>query len=201
MGYKRTTALLAAAEVLVIALLFAVFGTSAAYSRAEPEAITAAPAVYEATGKTPFPEGADPLAAALAVSGGGEVIKHEMERKKEGLIYEYKIVSGGYEYTVKLNPGERSLIKYERKDIKKPFVGVDFSQFVGMDRACAAVVGAHPGAALSDCELKPDKSYGFVYEIEFSLDGEEREALVEARTGRILLVKSEEERPRKPRPR
>lgn len=201
MGYKRTTALLAAAEVLLIALLFALFGTSAAYSRSESGTPAAVPLVSEAAGETPFPEGADPLAAALAVSGGGVVIKHEVDREKEGLIYEYKIVSGDHEYTVKINPDERTLVKYERKGIKKPFVGVDFSQFVGMDRACAAVQGAHPRAALSDCELKPDKRYGFVYEIEFLLDGGEQEALVEARTGRILSVKSEEARPRKPRPR
>ncbi|MCD8351599.1 MAG: M56 family metallopeptidase [Planctomycetaceae bacterium] len=183
MGYKRTTKPLLVAEGALIVALFALFGTSAASS---PSAVTRPPSLQD--GGTAVaaiePPAANPLAAAMAISGGGDLIKMEMERDRNGMEYEFVIISNGDVYSIEMRDDVVSELK--RHPAKREWGGVDFSRFIGMELASTIGLREYPDAVLEKCEIK-QKRGGFLYKVEFTWRGKDHEVEVDAVSGELVV--------------
>lgn len=217
MGYKRTTIPLLVAEIALVAALFALFGTTSIRSAPAPATtqfivpeIASAPT--ETTVLPPelvqwsYPAGADPLAVALSLTGDGLVVKRKTDDERGGEKHEFVILSGGHEYKIELDARSRSVVKYERKNMKKPFATADPGRFITMERAARLALDEVGGGVIAEFELKHVKPDRFVYEIEILADGGEYEVEIDAVSGRTLEVDVDSKprkkpgHPRKPHP-
>ncbi|MCD8139578.1 MAG: M56 family metallopeptidase [Planctomycetaceae bacterium] len=185
MGYRRTTTPLVLAEVALILLLFALFGTTAASSPGTP-----ATAQHQYGNNSPAAAFVQPdlsaasaVANALALSGGGDLIKMELEEDDDGMEYEFVIVSDGEVYSIEMLGDVVG--DYKRHPVKREWSGVDFSRFIGVEQACAIALTDYPGAALEKCELKRKRG-GFTYVIKMEWRGRDHEVEVDAQSGAVV---------------
>ena len=86
-------------------------------------------------GSKPLPRGmagrearlnsADVEAAALAISGGGTVVKSDRESRSNGRsVYEFEIINDGKKYIVEIDADSGDLVQYVEKSIRSGNVAV-----------------------------------------------------------------------------
>lgn len=218
MGFKRVSAYWVIPELLLVAAMFALFGTDAATSGSPapfasispaPSVPSIAPPPLEAEPVVPaelpsredeivpppefaewrYPEDQDPLTAALSLTGGGTVVKSEVDAKHGKRVAEFKILSDRHEYIIKLDTRRRTMVKYERKEMKKkPHAPPPASGLISMERARELAVRAVGGGEVVEVELKRKKSGAFQYEVKVLGGGREYEVELDAASGRILDI-------------
>lgn len=196
MGFKRSSGLWLVPEVLLVTALFAVFGTAPAVSLSlVPQPTSTIDAVEGDVAAVPtefaewtYPSGADPLDMALSIAGGGIVVKNEIDRKNGKETAEFKIVSGNFEHTIRLDTAARTMVKYERKEVKRPLVPDDLAGVIPVEEARRVAVQATGGGQAVGIELKRTKAGIFVYKVKVVQGGGKYEVEMNAVDGRILDV-------------
>ncbi len=200
MGYKPTTLPLLALELLLIVCLFALFGTSSVSIAASANTgqnhaamiaeITRETGEPPATVLTGTADTESAQAQALALTGGGIIVKHEIERDDGVLVHSFGIVSNGYEYQIEIDPLGRTVLKHDRKRMKKGFEHAQFESFISMEDASARAIQAVGGGTVVECELKHGKPGDFWYEVEIIVNRREREVHIDAVTGALKRIKN-----------
>lgn len=187
MGYKRTTFSLLAVEIVLVATLFALFGTSPLSSiRGEvPSSKSPAFPLSPTQVASVFLEGANPTEVAVALTGGGTVVKRETEEWGGKTLVEYKILSEPYEYTIRLDVDDRAVVKYERRMLKSRLDARETAQLVPMAEASREALRSFPRGRVGRCELKREREEGYVYLIKVEADGREYEVEVDANSGAV----------------
>ncbi|MDR1744946.1 MAG: PepSY domain-containing protein, partial [Planctomycetota bacterium] len=180
-------------EALLVTLLFALFGTAPAAGGKFMPAAEVAGGTHVAAGPPEFsewtyPEGADALAVALSISGGGTVVKNEVERKNGRHAVEFTILSGTFEYTIKLDTLARTMLQYERKEKRNPLMNAEYTRFIPMPRAERLAVGAAGGGEAAGIELKRMQSGGFLYKVKVIHGSREYEVKLDALDGQVLEI-------------
>ena len=193
MGFKPTSRYWLIPEILLVAMLYALFGTHSATGGSPTPAPKAV--LHQETLPIPpeliewkYPQGVDEQSAALSLVGGGTVIKSEIDGKRAKELVEFKIVSEDRVYTIKLDPNTRSLVKYERKALKKTLVPNDLSPYISAERAKEIALQTLGEGRVVGMEFKQSKSGAFKYEVTVVKANKKYEVELDALHGNVLEV-------------